>query len=48
MKRKKKIKINTNRERIEFLHDAEPEWHKETREGLLLRPFEVRKVPAFV
>jgi predicted RNase H-like HicB family nuclease len=33
---------------IEFLQDTEPEWHKETSEGFLLRPFEVHEVPAYV
>lgn len=32
---------------IEFLHDTEPEWHKETEKGLL-RPFEIHEVPAYV
>jgi len=31
-----------------YLQDTEPEWHKETSEGFLLRPFEVHEVPAYV
>ncbi len=32
---------------IEFLRDTEPEWYKEPREGLILRPLEVHEVPSY-
>ncbi|MFH0801879.1 MAG: hypothetical protein V2A78_05765 [bacterium] len=32
---------------IEFLQDTEPEWHKRSRKGLLLRPFEIHEVPYY-
>ena len=32
---------------IEFLRDTEPEWYKEPKEGLLLRPLEVHEVPSY-
>ncbi|MCK4765442.1 MAG: hypothetical protein KAW12_24785 [Candidatus Aminicenantes bacterium] len=37
-------------ELIEFLHDTEPEWHKETEKEkkFVLRPFEIHEVPAYV
>ena len=35
-------------ELIEFLQDTEPEWHKKRSKNLLLRPFEVHEVPAYV
>lgn len=35
-------------ELIEFLQDTEPEWHKKKSKNLLLRPFEVHEVPAYV
>ena len=38
------ISIN---EIIEFLKDTEPEWYKEPGEDLILRPLEVREVPAY-
>jgi predicted RNase H-like HicB family nuclease len=38
--------ISTN-EIIEFLKDTEPEWYKEPGEDLILRPLEVREVPAY-
>jgi predicted RNase H-like HicB family nuclease len=34
-------------ELIEFLRDTEPEWYKEPREGLMLRPLEVHEVPSY-
>ena len=35
-------------ELIEFLHDTEPEWHRQAPEDSLLRPFEVHELPAYV
>jgi predicted RNase H-like HicB family nuclease len=35
-------------ELIEFLQDTEPEWHKETEDHFVLRPFEIHEVPAYV
>lgn len=35
-------------ELIEFLHDTEPEWFKQTEKELVLRPFEIHEVPAYV
>ena len=32
---------------IEFLKDTEPEWYKEPKEGLMLRPLEVHEVPSY-
>ena len=32
---------------IEFLKDTEPEWYKEPRKGLILRPLEVHEVPSY-
>ena len=32
---------------IEFLRDTEPEWHKDTGTGFILRPLEVHEVPAY-
>ncbi len=32
---------------IEFLRDTEPEWHKDTGTGFILRPLEVREVPVY-
>jgi len=32
---------------IEFLRDTEPEWYREPKEGLLLRPLEVHEVPSY-
>jgi len=32
---------------IEFLRDTEPEWYKEPREGLILRPLEIHEVPSY-
>ena len=32
---------------IEFLRDTEPEWYKEPKEGLILRPLEVHEVPSY-
>ena len=37
----------SSEELIEFLRDTEPEWYKEPREGLILRPLEVHEVPAY-
>jgi len=34
-------------ELVDFLQDTEPEWHKETEQGLILRPFEIHEVPAY-
>ncbi len=35
-------------ELIEFLLDTEPEWHRGTEKNVLLRPFEIHEVPAYV
>ena len=32
---------------IEFLRDTEPEWYRETGEGIILRPLEVHEVPSY-
>jgi len=32
---------------IEFLRDTEPEWHKDTGTGFILRPLEVHEVPVY-
>ena len=32
---------------IEFLSDTEPEWYREPREDLILKPFEVHEVPSY-
>jgi predicted RNase H-like HicB family nuclease len=32
---------------IEFLRDTEPEWYRESPEGLLFRPLEVHEVPSY-
>lgn len=32
---------------IEFLRDTEPEWHKDTGTGFILRPLEVHEVPTY-
>ncbi|MEW6606467.1 MAG: hypothetical protein AB1414_03300 [bacterium] len=34
-------------ELIEFLKDTEPEWYKEPKKGLILRPLEVHEVPSY-
>jgi len=34
-------------ELIEFLRDTEPEWYKEPKSGLILRPLEVHEVPFY-
>ena len=34
-------------ELIEFLHDTEPEWYKEPKKGLIIRPLEVHEVPSY-
>lgn len=38
--------IPTN-EIIEFLKDTEPEWYKEPKKGLIIRPLEVHEVPSY-
>ena len=38
--------ISTN-EIIEFLKDTEPEWYKEPKKGLIIRPLEVHEVPSY-
>ena len=35
-------------ELIEFLKDTEPDWYRESGEGLILRPLEVHEVPSYV
>jgi predicted RNase H-like HicB family nuclease len=37
----------SSEELIEFLQDTEPEWYKEQKKGLILRPFEVHEVPSY-
>ena len=32
---------------IEFLKDTEPEWHKDTGTGFILRPLEIHEVPTY-
>jgi predicted RNase H-like HicB family nuclease len=34
-------------ELIEFLRDTEPEWYREPKRGLILRPLEVHEVPFY-
>jgi len=35
-------------ELIEFLQDTKPDWHIKRNKNLLLRPFEIHEVPAYV
>jgi len=37
----------SSEELIEFLRDTEPEWYKEPKAGLILRPLEVHEVPVY-
>ena len=35
------------KELIEFLKDTEPEWYREPKKNMLLRPLEVHEVPSY-